>query len=159
MFNGWTLAFAAAISLVILVFDRSLVNLVLVAIITVFAVNELRGAAGVKRFEPAAARMMGWNQFALAVAVLVYCSWRIWETKYHPTPRETSGSAEVDDMLADFDAGLKTTITYAVYAAMAVLGSFIPTLNGLYYFARAKTIRQFVAATPEWVLTTMRAAG
>ena len=128
MFNGWTLAFAAAISLVILVFDRSLINLVLVAIITVFAVNELRGAAGVKRFEPASARMMGWNQLALAGAVLVYCSWRIWETKYHPKPRDPSGSAEVDAMLADY-AGLETTITYAVYAAMALLGSFIPTLN------------------------------
>lgn len=155
-FNGWTLAFAATISLVILIFDRSLVNLGLFALITVFAANELRGAVGVKRFEPGSARMLAWNQIALAAAVLIYCGWRIWETKYQPAALpQSTGDAEMDAMIT----GMTTSISYMVYASMAVLGSLIPALNAWYYFARVKTIQQFVTATPDWVLTTLRAAG
>lgn len=165
-FSGWSLASFAVVSLAIALFG-SVDSLVMGVALGLLAANELRGAARLRRFDEAGARILGVNQLLLAGLLAVYAGWQIYEATTHPgvsgliTRGDASAGREVDEMLAGMDAGFAETAELArfiIYGAVGVFGVVIPGLTAVYYFTRAGVVRRFKGQTPAWVVDAINAA-
>lgn len=154
LFNGWTLALAATFSLLMLLFDLSVLNALLVLALSAFATVEFRGAAGLRALHPASARTLGWNQVTLAAFILLYCIWQLFQAATNPPAVPPTGAPQMDDLIT----GVTKYVAFGLYGTLALFGTLFPALNAWYYFARARTIAQFNATTPDWVRTTLRVA-
>jgi hypothetical protein len=155
--SGWTMAIFAVITLVGGLFG-DWVSLLLGAALGVVTFNELRGAAQLRRFEPAGARLLGYNQLGLAALLVLYAGYMLVYTLYHPlleSAGQSTGDAQMDAMLGDFSR----TAGLVLYGGVALFGLIGPGLTALYYFTRAKLVRTMVAQTPPWVIEALRAAG
>ncbi|XVJ58075.1 MAG: hypothetical protein HEQ23_01235 [Tepidisphaera sp.] len=137
-----------------LLFDLSVLNAVLVLALAAFATVEFRGAAGLRKLSPAAARTLGRNQLTLAAAVFTYCLWQLWQAATNPPVVPPTGDPHMDELIT----GVSKYVAFALYGSLAVLGTLFSGLNAWYYFTRARTVEQFIATTPDWVRTTLRVA-
>lgn len=137
-----------------LVFDLSVLNTLLVLALSAFATVEFRGAAGLRKLSPASARTLGWNQITLAAAVFVYCLWQLWQAVANPPVVPPTGDPQMDELIT----GVSKYVAFGLYGSLALFGTVIPALNAWYYFARARTVEQFIATTPDWIRTTLRVA-
>ncbi len=150
------MAIFAAVTLLGALFG-SLISLVTGVALGVVAFNEIRGATMLRRFEPRAARLLGFNQIGLAAIIVGYAAWSL-VSQLRADPLESmggsSGDAEVDAMIS----GLTSTVTYGLYGGMAAIGVIVPGLTAWYYFSRARVVRTVVSQTPEWVVSALRAA-
>lgn len=148
--SGWSLAFFAFISLAAGLFG-DVTSLVVGAALGILAFNELRGGKMIGRFDPHGARVLGWNQLVLGLVILAYSLWKL----THPeSVGEASGNAEVDEMVQN----ISSMVTYGLYGTLAVVGFLGCGLTAMYYFTRARIVREMVSGTPAWVLETMKAA-
>ncbi len=127
-------------------------SLVMAAGLGALGWNELRGAKLLGRFEAQGARVLGYNQLMLGVVIIAYAAWSMFAA-LHVKP-ESSGSAEVDEMMREYTG----VVTYALYGTMALVGVVVPGFTALYYFSRAKLVRNLHATTPAWVIDALRAA-
>lgn len=154
--SGWTLAIFGAMTLLGVVFG-SLTSLVLGGLLIGLGVNEIRGGNEIRRLHLRGPRRLGWNQIALAVVIGVYAGWKLLVVATGD-PLEayggSTGDADMDEMLT----GLTTSISYALYGGVLVVGTLVPILTARYYFSRARHIRAMVDATPDWVVQTLRTA-
>jgi hypothetical protein len=151
-FNAWTTALFAACALLSGIF--SMPALLLGIAMAIVAAIEFRAGARLRRFDLRAPLLLGWNQLLLLAAVTLYCLWQL----LGPQPaRESSGSAEVDAMLADY-ATLEAKLRLALYAAVIAGTVLAQGLTAIYYFTRARHIRDYLAATPQWVVQIERVA-
>jgi hypothetical protein len=148
-FNGWTIGLFGAIS--VLFGLGSLTAVVVGAGLLVVGWNELRGRNMLRRFEPAAPRLLGRNQVGLMALIVAYCLWSIHGTLNHPS--------ESIRQLEAFLGG-PGTVTHLVawgYAAVIVLSVLVQGLNARYYFARGEQLKSYVASTPGWIVELQRA--
>ncbi len=154
--SGWTMALFAGLTLLGALFG-SLLSLAAGLGLAGVAYNELRGAAMLRRLDQRGARTLGYNQIALAVLIVGYAALSL-VLQLRSSPLEamggSSGDAQVDAMVTS----ITSSVTYALYGGMAALGVIAPGLTAWYYFTRARVVREFLKHTPEWVVTTMRAA-
>ncbi len=160
VFNGWTLAIFAVLTAVMVLFGDWTAG-VLAAILGIFAAIELRGAAMFRRYDVAAARMLGFNQLALGLAIFVYAAW----SYSHSAVTETTqtGDPQMDEMLRNIasDPAFKNAehiARVALYGSMALIGPLLPGLNAWYYFSRGTVVRKLLATTPPWVIDALKAA-
>jgi hypothetical protein len=154
--SGWTMALFAGITLLGGLFG-DWVAVALGAGLSVVAFNELRGAEMIKRFDPAGARRLGFNQIALGLLLVVYAAWSLWSALRTPI-LASAGSTGDPDMDATIGR-ISNLVAYGLYGGLAVAGVVAPGLTALYYFTRGRLIRAMVEQTPAWVIQTMRAAG
>jgi hypothetical protein len=152
-FNGWTTGFFAFVTLIGGLFG--LPALLLGIAMAIVTINEFRGGAMLRRFDPRAPRLLGWNQLLLLGAIVGYCLWNLFGAQ--PVLSQTSGDPSVDELLADFE-GLETTIRVAVYGTVILVTTLAQGLNSLYYFTRAKYIAAYLDATPLWAIEVQQAA-
>lgn len=150
--SGWSMLFFAVISLALAVFSDWSAWAVGIGLLLV-SLNELRGSALIRKADPSGAKVLGWNQLVLAALLVAYATWSLASAlRQPPTPALQSGDPTLDATLAN----LSSTITYALYGTMAILGLVLPGLTSIYYFTRARIIRSFLADTPEWIVEIMR---
>jgi hypothetical protein len=154
-FDGWTIALFAALSLVTSLTDPSglLLSLGMIAV----AVVELRGAAALKRLRSAAARMLGFNQLALASMLICYALWRLYAETSGPSPYAayTKSDPELAQMLGPIES-LTRTIALYLYGAMIAVALFAQGGLAAYYFTRRQHIDAYLRQTPEWILAMQR---
>lgn len=139
------------------------VSIVLGVALGIVTVNELRGAARIRRFDPSGAKLLGWNQIGLGCVLVVYGLFSLAMMLRNPAAAvlggQSSGDAQVDQMMTEMVGGLATMVAYGLYGGVAIFGVIGPGLTAWYYFSREKVVRKFVEETPGWVVGAMRAAG
>ncbi len=157
-FSGWTMAFFALITLMGGLWG-DVVSIVLGVALSIVTVNELRGAARIRRFDPSGARLLGWNQIGLGCVLVVYGIFSLVMMLRNPAAvlgGQSSGDAQVDQMMTDMVGGFTSMIAYGLYGGVAIFGVIGPGLTAWYYFSREKVVRRFVEETPGWVVGAMR---
>jgi hypothetical protein len=157
-FNGWTLAVFATVSLPFSLWSWS-ARLLEIGLIVV-AYNEFRGRNGLRRFDPAATALLGWNQLGLWAVLVGYSVWSIAEALIMPNPYEQALGADPElagSMLGSI-GDLYRAITLAVYGGMIFGTTLMQGWNAWYYFSRREHVEAYLNATPAWVLDVQRTA-
>ena len=156
-FNGWSMVcFAGLTALGVLFGDWT--SGVLTVILLAIALNELRGGKMLARFEERGARVLGYNQIALAVFIVAYAGWSMYSAS-HNAELQASLATIGDAQSAAMVSGLADLMTYGVYGGVAVVGLLGPGLTALYYFSRARYVREAVQGKPGWVVEMLRVVG
>ena len=153
-FNAWSLAIFAVLSaLFAITGDYS--SLVVGVVLGIFAVNEFRGTAYLKSFDARGPRLLGWNQIALGFALVAYSIYSFFNASTSSlTSMASTGDPELDRQVQS----LTSVVKLGLYGTLAAIGVIVPGLTALYYFTRARLIRDMVNNTPAWVIQTLRAA-
>jgi hypothetical protein len=154
--SGWTMVIFGALTLLGVVFG-SLVSLVLGGGLIGLGVNELRGGTELRRLDARGGHRLGWNQIMLAIGVAIYAGWKLYGTATGD-PLESLGGSTGDANMDATVSGLYTSLSYGLYGGVLVLGTAVPLLTARYYFRRGRLVTEAVAATPPWVVQTLRAA-
>jgi hypothetical protein len=153
VFNGYTIAIFAGLSLLIGLF--SLTSLLIGIALAVVAYNEFAGAKLLRQLDLRGPRRLGFNQLALCAVLITYAVWSIYSTFAGPSPYATAlGDVGPDSPAAGLVAsieGLHTTITLALYGGLIVGSVIFQGATAAYYFTRARYIRAYLAETPEWI--------
>ena len=154
--DGWTVAAFAALTLLFGFGSTS--SAVMAAGMGAVAFVELRAAARLRRFEADAARVLGWNQVALACLLVGYALWRIHDVLTGPSPyaAHAASDPQLGRMLEPVE-NLTRLISLAVYGAVIAVAVFFQGGMSLYYFTRARHVREYLAQTPAWVIAVQKA--
>lgn len=152
-FNGWSLGIGAALSAPFALF--SLVGLLLTVGLAVVSFNEFRGRNRLLQFDPAAAKMLGWNQLALLAMIVVYCLWMLYAglTGESSFVAQMEAQPELQAALGSMDemGDLYNRLVVILYSSIMAVSVVFQGVNALYYFSRRKYIQAYVRDTPEWV--------
>ncbi len=157
-FNAWATGIIAALSapFALMSFTGLLVAVGLAAV----AYNEFRGRRHLLAFDPAAAKILGWNQLGLLAMITVYCLWMMYSS--------LAGGASLATQMegfADLDAALGSTgelnslvssMVIGFYSLVILLSVVFQGLNALYYFTRRKYVEAYVRETPPWIVDLQR---
>ena len=158
-FNGWSVAVFAVLSLPFAFGSWS--SLIVVAGLGLVAYNEFRGRNGLRRFDPAAARLLGWNQLGLWALLVGYSAWSIGCAFVGPNPYEDilRSNPDVAALSPGSLGSLYITVTLAVYGGVIIAATLMQGLNAWYYFSREKHVRAYLDETPKWVVDVHRTTG
>ena len=165
LFNGWTSAILAAMSLAwaalsLLFGSISVASFLAAAVLGVVAFNELNGAAGIARLQPGALDRLMWNQVGFLAVITAYCIWGMVESWTTPISAETRDAlAQLSELMMIDEAEaerLARGLGLAVYGL--VLGLSVLFVGGcaVYYRRRSRRLRDYLAQTPEWIVTLQR---
>jgi len=164
MFNGCTIAFFAGGCLLFaaispLFGELDVEALIMAAGLGVVAWNEFRGRRLIRRFDPRACRLLGWNQLGLMALLIGYCAWQIARALFGANPYADAISKEpmLGSTLGPI-GDLYETLTIAVYGAVIAGTIVFQGLNALYYFTRRKHVLAYLNETPPWVVDLQRAS-
>jgi hypothetical protein len=156
-FSGWTMAIFAVITLAGGLFG-DLIALILGALLAVITVNELRGAAKLRRFDPSGPILLAINQLVLAAVIFFYGAYMLGYTLRHPLLGGDAQLADLNQLGVDFSE-LSRTLAFVLYGGVALFGLLGPGFTALYYYSRRRLVRKMHDETPEWVIAALRAAG
>ncbi|MEE2899910.1 MAG: hypothetical protein VX815_15730 [Gemmatimonadota bacterium] len=145
-FNGWSIGFFAAVSLLFGLF--SLTGLILGVGMAVVARNEFKGRAAILAADPVGPELLWRNQVGFMALIILYCLWSMYGTVSAQDPQ----TAELMELLGGEVEELVRSLTLTVYAVVIVLTVLFQGLNARYYFRRAAMIELYLRETPDWVL-------
>ena len=141
-FNGWSIGFFAAVTVLFGIF--SLTALVLGVGMGVVARNEFKGRARTLAPDPAGPDLLWRNQVGFMALIIVYCLWSLYLTTARPDPQ----MAELTELLGgDLDEVVRS-LTITVYVAVIALTALFQGLNARYYFRRIAMIEEYLSETP-----------
>lgn len=117
--------------------------------------NELRAAEQVRRLDPRGCTRLALNQLILFGFLALYCMWNIISALRAPHDAiSVPGADEILQSANDMARG----ISVIVYAAAIALSALVQGLTALYYHGKARLIRDYIHATPGWVIEVQKAA-
>lgn len=153
--DAWGIAIFAALTFIGGLFSPS--GLILGLGMGIVATVEFKGAYRLRRLDERAARMLGWNQLALAGMLILYALWSIYGTLTTDNTWEMIQAAgpEVGEMIRPM-AGLMRQLTVLVYTSLIAVALFAQGGMAWYYFSRIKHIRVYLSKTPIWILQMQR---
>ena len=151
-FNGWSIGFFAAVTLLFGIF--SLTALVLGVGMAVVARNEFKSRARILTPDPTGPELLWRNQVGCMALIILYCLWSMYVTTARPDPQ----MAELTELLGGDLDELVRSLTITVYVAVIALTAVFQGLNARYYFRRIATIEQYLSETPDWVLELQKSA-
>lgn len=157
-FNGWVTGFFALCSAPFAPFSIS--GFLVTVGLVVVAYNEFQGKSRLLRFDPDAAKLLGWNQLVFLAIIVAYCCWMLFTglTSESPIAAEMASNPDLARVLGSseqFDFFYKA-IVVAVYGTVILLSGIFQGLNALYYFTRRKHVESYLAETPDWVVDIQR---
>ena len=154
-FDGWTIGAFGALTLLTGLTDLS--GILMGAGMGAVAFVELRGAGQLRRLEPKAARMLAFNQLALAGILTLYALWRLHAemTGAGPFQAYKSADPQLARMLQPVES-LTHLIALVLYGAMIALACFAQGGLALFYFTRGKHIDAYLAQTPPWIVAMQK---
>ncbi len=151
-FNGWSIGFFAAVTLLFGIFD--LTALVLGAGMAVVARNEFKGRSAILRPDVTGPDLLWRNQVGFMALIIVYCLWKMYQTTGEPDPQ----LAELTELLGgDLDEVMRS-LTLTMYTGVIATTAIFQGLNARYYFRRIEMIREYLSETPAWVLELQESA-
>jgi hypothetical protein len=152
-FNGWSIGITAAMNAPFALFSTT--SLLITLGLAVVSFNEFRGRRQLLRFDPSAAKELGWNQLALMTMVVGYCLWMLYAglfgagtfaAQMQAQPELLAALGSMDEMGALYDSLI------VIFCSSVIVGTVLfQGLNSLYYFSRLKHVQAYVRDTPEWV--------
>jgi hypothetical protein len=157
-FDGWTIGAFGILTLLLGLTEPS--SLLLGTAMIVVAAVELRSAARLRRLDPQAARVLGFNQVALGALLIVYALWRIAALHRQGGAAETLGASAADPQLAQMlkpVENLTRLVGLAMYSALIAIGVFAQGGMAWFYFTRRKHMRAYLAHTPAWIVGLQKA--
>ncbi len=168
-FNGWSLILFAAASILL---SRDPLSIALTVLFAFVGIRELYGRRLLKRLDPAAPKILGFNQILLAAIVLAYCLWSIITFLYIPHPglqqalhKFVGSDAQIGQLPPEAQQLLSQTrqaVPYLIvgfYGLVALTSLITQGLMALYYFTRAAHLRSYLDDTPDWVIQMQLAMG
>jgi len=161
-FDGWTIGFFGGVSLIVgIVGGISPGDIVVGLALTTIAFIELRTAKSLRRLDVRSARVLGFNQVALAGLIILYSLWRI-----HDATSPTGSNSEMFSEIAQVDPSMTGTVqsiaqqaSYILYGSLILFAILAQGGTALYYFSREKYIREYVEQTPPWILQMQQSPG
>jgi len=157
-FNGWSTGAVALLSAPFALWSTT--SLIMTLGLAIVSFNEFHGRRRLLRFDPSAARLLGWNQLFLLAMVVGYCAWMLYaglagdgsfEAQLQAQPELRQALGSLDDV-----EGLYEGVVVALYGSIIVASILFQGLNALYYFTRRKYVEAYVRQTPEWLLEVQR---
>ena len=161
-FNGVSLLLAAALSVMLALFDPGL--LLSAAALAACGWLELHAGKRLARYEPRALRWLAGNQLLLMAAVVIYAGVQLRATLSGQSslsaelarhPELATLLASIDDpAVQDILASMDDMYRYGkllVYAIVIGVTLVVQGSAALYYLSRRKHLREFVTGTPGWV--------
>ena len=128
----------------------------------IVAYVELTGAKALKRLDERAPKRLAMNQLFFGAALLIYAVWSLWTGWRNPgelsgmvaseLPNDP-GSANILGSIND----LTRLILIVLYGTLAAVAITVQGGTALFYFSRARHLRDYLSATPEWILEAQRA--
>jgi len=167
-FNGWVTSIFAVCSGLIMLFDVSVVTVLITIGLTIVAFNEFLGRRRLLRLNPTAPKMLGWNQVFFMSMICLYCCWSLYGVFAGPNKFDVSQTdPELQSLLKEFYGPdqldlLKDMYVYVfsvVYILVILLTIVFQGGNALYYFRRGKDLAAYLAETPEWIVKVQRSLG
>lgn len=150
-FNGWTIGFVAAASILLGLF--SLTGLVVGVGLAVVARNELVGRRRLRALDVAGLELLWRNQLGLMALIVAYCVWSMYRAG-----RSDQEMTEIAELLGEGTGELIRSLTLALYGAVIVATGVFQGLNARYYYVRVARLRDYLRRTPQWVLEVQRSA-
>ncbi|HYE62508.1 MAG TPA: hypothetical protein VD997_10990 [Phycisphaerales bacterium] len=162
MVDGCFLASGAAFSLLLGLW--SVESAVAGVMLAGLAAVEFMGRARLKRAEPQAALLLGWNQLLILGLIGGACFYQIFFNAPPPAaPSPYLTDPAVKDLLeANGYGGLleaaqdQRPLRTLVYCGVAVSALLTQGVLALYYFSRHKVVEAYLRATPAWVVEVQR---
>lgn len=151
-FNGWTIGFFAAVSILSGLF--SFTGLVVGVGLAVVTRNEVMGRRRLLALDPGGLELLWRNQVGFMALIVVYCLWSMARTVVAPDPQ----MAELTTLLGEGTGDLVRSLTLTTYAAVIVATVVFQGLNARYYFRRVVLLREYLSETPAWVVELQRAS-
>ena len=145
-FNGWSIGFFAAVTLLFGLFD--LTALVLGAGMAVVARNEFKGRSAILRSDVTGPDLLWRNQIGFMALIIVYCLWSMYQATDQPDPQ----MAELSELLGGDLEEVVRSLTLLVYTGVIAVTAVFQGLNARYYFRRIAMIQEYLSETPAWVL-------
>ena len=149
-FNGWTVGFFAAVSILFGLFSPT--GFLVGVGLAVVARNELVGGRKLRALDPNGLELLWRNQVGFMVLIVAYCLWSMYRTVALPDPQMT----ELTELLGEGTGELVQSLTLWVYAVAIAATVIFQGLNARYYFVRVARIQNYVRDTPDWVLDLQR---
>jgi len=158
-FNGWVTGVFAVLSAPFAPF--SFVSFLVTVGLFVVTYNEFRGKKLLLAFDPAAARLLGWNQLGFLGMITAYSLWMILdaylgdgpfakEFQQYPELKNALGSAE------NFQR-LYRLVILAIYSAVILFSAVFQGYNAFFYFTRSRYLSDYLRETPGWIVQMQRA--
>jgi len=152
-FNGWSVGFFAAVSILLGLF--SLTSFLVGVGLAIVARNEFVGRRRLRALDPSGLELLWRNQLGFMSIIIAYCLWSI----FRPFVVPDSQMTVLTELLGDGVDELLQSLTLILYGAFIVATAIFQGLNAYYYFVRAARIRDYVRSTPPWVLDLQRSTG
>ena len=161
-FNGWATAIFAGLSAPFAFFSLS--GFFVTAGLSLVAYQEFQGRKRLLKFDPSAARMLGWNQLGLLSVIIIYSLWSMYYGWYNTQlfSDEISKNPELSQVLNTEEIDeLARYVILLTYSLVIVLSVVFQGANAWYYFSRRKHIEAYLQETPEWAVEVqqLNAAG
>lgn len=155
--DGWTIGAFGGISL--LLGCTSVAGWIVGAGLIAVAVVELRAAKRLGRLDASAPRTLAINQFCLGGLLILYALWRIYLEYTGQGILETIKTVDphTAKQLADVEH-LVRLIAVAIYGVLIGVAVFCQGGLAVYYLARGRLLRDYLARTPQWVISMQRTA-
>jgi hypothetical protein len=120
----------------------------------IVTINSFRGAAGIRRFDPSAARLLTFNQFFLAFSVIVYAAIALYLATRTPllADPQLKQIKELDPTMAANIQSLTDLVTKTLYIGLIVGTAIAQGLTAWYYWSRKKMIEDYLEQTPGWAV-------
>ncbi len=150
-FNGWSIGFFAALSIMFGVFSRT--SFLVGVGLAIVARNEFVGRSRLRSIDPSGLELLWRNQVGFMALIIVYCLWSMFRTVALPG----AGMEALMELFGEGAADLVAFVTTVVYSTVIVATAIFQGLNARYYFVRAARLRDYVRDTPQWVLDMQRA--
>ncbi len=150
-FNGWTLGFFAAVSLLFGLFSPTslVVGLGLAAVTR----NEFMGRTRLLALDPEGPELLWRNQLGLMALIIAYAAWSMYRTVAFPDPE----MARLTDLLGEGMDEWVRSLTLAAYGIVILVTAIFQGWNARYYFVRVQRLRDYVRITPPWILALLHA--
>jgi hypothetical protein len=149
-FNGWGLAVAGAVSLLLGLFSAT--GIVMGLTLLLLSWNEFQGRTLLRRLDPRGPQRLGQNQLGLMLVVVVYCLLTMYDAWAHPSP-----DLEQLEALLGATGELVTQLTIRTYGTLILISILVQGLNARYYFARTALLKGYLEHTPAWIIDLQRA--
>lgn len=157
LFDGWTLAFFACLTVLFSI--GSLPSMMIGVVLGGIAAIELYGASRLRKLDSSACKILGFNQLALAALIIIYALSQLIPMMmgHSALPAEVTSDPATAQLL---DSGGYTQIINTVYMGYyaILIAIAICSMGGLslYYFTRIKHIRSYLQQTPPWIIDMQR---
>lgn len=155
-FDGWSIATFSVLTWLCGMTDPW--NILMGAGMGLIAAVELNGAKRLRKLDASAARMLAWNQLALAGLLIAYATWRIVAVVRYGAVSglvEALGP-EATDVIGPIDA-LARQISYVIYGGVIAIAILGQGWMAIYYSLRGRTVAAYLAGTPGWIVDMQRA--